>query len=42
MDELSPKQYAVLLDLFHELHDVFVRLPQSVQAAFYARLYRKD
>lgn len=36
---LSDKQYAILLDLFHEFNEEFQRLSQGVKDQFYARLY---
>lgn len=37
--KLTDKQYQVLLDLYHELPDVFNTLPQYVLDAYYERLY---
>lgn len=38
---MSDKQYAILLDLFHEYNEAFLTLSQEVKAAFYARLHAK-
>ena len=39
---LTDKQYAVLLDLFHELNDAFLALPQQYRDAFYSRLHGRS
>jgi len=36
---LTDKQYLVLIDLFHELHEAFQALPNEFKDAFYKRLY---
>jgi hypothetical protein len=39
---LTDKQYVVLLELFHELHDAFLALPQQYRDAFYNRLSKRN
>lgn len=36
---LSDKQYAVILELFHEFNEEFHRLSDQTKILFYARLY---
>lgn len=38
---LTDKQYSILLNLYHELNEAFLVLPQPVLDAFYTRLYAK-
>lgn len=38
---LTDKQYAVLLELFHELHEAFLALPPDILDAYCKRLYAK-
>lgn len=38
---LTDKQYQILLDLYHELNNEFMRLSEPVQAAFWAKLNSK-
>lgn len=40
--ELTPKEYAVLLQLYNEYNEAFKALPNSIHEAFYARLYAKE
>lgn len=38
---MSDKQYAILLDLFHEYNEAFLSLSNEVKAKFYEKLYAK-
>lgn len=38
---LTDKQYAILLDLFHEYNETFKKLPMETNRAFYDRLYER-
>lgn len=38
---MSDRQYAVLLELFHEYNEVFQGLAEPVRDAFYERLLKK-
>ena len=38
---LTDKQYALLLEMFHEFPDGFNMLPSIVHDAYYKRLYQR-
>lgn len=40
--KLTDKEYSLLLQLYHEMHEVFIMLPAFVLGAFYERLYMKQ
>lgn len=40
--ELSLKQYAVLLDLFHEVNEVFETMPTRYREAFFKMLHTRQ
>lgn len=36
---MSDKQYSIILDLFHEMHEEFHRLSEQTKTLFFARLH---
>lgn len=38
---MTDTQYRILSELWHEYNEAFLALPQSIQSAYYARLYAK-
>lgn len=38
-DWLNDKEYAALLNLYHDYHAAFQALPEYMQQAYYIRLY---
>lgn len=41
-DWLTDKEYAALMELFHEFNAAFNYLPDYIKDAYFTRLYRKE